>query len=65
MPLFDRLLKHENLTKKDLFSLIISPTRELATQIFNVVTVFQKDLELNPALLLIGGRNIEDGIFLL
>ncbi|XP_068623555.1 probable ATP-dependent RNA helicase DDX55 homolog [Battus philenor] len=64
VPMLEMLIKKEKdtpLRKDFVYSVIISPTRELATQIYKVVELFLQESELShiTQALLVGGRPIE------
>ncbi|CAG5047314.1 unnamed protein product [Parnassius apollo] len=64
VPMLEMLIKKEKeapLRKDFIYSVIISPTRELATQIYKVIELFLQELELSHVTmtLLVGGRAIE------
>ncbi|XP_013143354.1 PREDICTED: probable ATP-dependent RNA helicase DDX55 homolog [Papilio polytes] len=67
VPMLEMLLKKQKdspLRKEFVYSVIISPTRELATQIFQVIELFLKEPELShiTLALMVGGRPIETDI---
>ncbi|CAK1590026.1 unnamed protein product [Parnassius mnemosyne] len=64
VPMLEMLIKKEKeapLRKDFIYSVIISPTRELATQIYKVIELFLQEPELShiTMALLVGGRAIE------
>ncbi|CAF0834877.1 unnamed protein product [Brachionus calyciflorus] len=65
VPILEILLKrnkNDKLKKHDIGALIISPTRELAQQIFDVVNQFLTDLGLFSSILFVGGNSISDDL---
>ena len=54
--------EQSGLHKYKVYSIIISPTRELATQIFNVLQTFLDHLEGITSSLFIGGESIEENV---
>jgi len=63
IPILEMLLKRsEQLKKHDIGALIISPTRELAQQIFDVVQAFLVELTQFKAILFVGGTSPNDDL---
>ena len=62
VPILEILLKLTTpLKKHDVGALIISPTRELGLQIFNVIESFLKKINLT-AILFVGGNSVNDDL---
>ncbi|KAJ0173338.1 hypothetical protein K1T71_011514 [Dendrolimus kikuchii] len=64
VPMLEMLIKKERdtpLRKDFVYAVVISPTRELATQIFTVIQLFLQEQELShiTIALLVGGRPVE------
>lgn len=55
IPVFETLLKNGSLRKHDVAVIVISPTRELAAQTFDVTSLFLKHIPQFSSILLIGG----------
>lgn len=65
VPIIEILLKRnkqQTLKKHEIGALIISPTRELALQIYTVVEAFLKKITNFSSILLVGGNNLVEDI---
>ncbi|XP_072934117.1 probable ATP-dependent RNA helicase DDX55 homolog [Epargyreus clarus] len=67
VPMIEMLIKKEKdspLRKDFVYAVIISPTRELATQIYTVIEQFLKEPELShfTVALLVGGRSVDSDV---
>ena len=62
IPILEILLKVKTLKKHDIAALIISPTRELSLQIFNVVELFLKEITHLTAILFVGGNSVNEDL---
>ena len=63
VPVCQMLMKRETQLKKhDIGALIISPTRELATQIHEVIQVFLKHCDHLTSMLTVGGTNVTEDL---
>jgi ATP-dependent RNA helicase DDX55/SPB4 len=63
VPILEMLLKKSNNIKKhNIEALIISPTRELAQQIFDVIEVFLKELKQFNCILFVGGTQTAEDV---
>ena len=59
IPSLEILMKRERLTKHEIGAIIISPTRELSQQIYQVLSAFLQNTPDITAALFIGGKNHE------
>ena len=62
VPILEILLKVKNLKKHDIGALIISPTRELSMQIYQVVESFLKTITSLTSILFVGGNSVNDDL---
>lgn len=59
LPAFQRVLSHKALSKKDARVLILTPTRELASQVYTQLRLFTGNTQLKSCLIK-GGENFND-----
>lgn len=59
LPMMQRLLKSKPLSKQDARALILTPTRELAKQVYAQLRLFVANTPINAALI-VGGENFND-----
>ncbi|CAM9212399.1 unnamed protein product, partial [Ascophyllum nodosum] len=61
VPVIEMILRREtDLKRNQIGAIILTPTRELANQIFGVVSKFAELLDESKPLLLVGGTSVED-----
>lgn len=62
IPVIEMLLKKKNVTNHQVLALVISPTRELAFQIWQVLDRFIGSIRAFSHCLLVGGNPVEDDL---
>ncbi|XP_015930964.1 ATP-dependent RNA helicase DDX55 [Parasteatoda tepidariorum] len=62
VPMFEILLEKAPFRKLDVAAIILSPTRELAVQISDIVSIFLEELPQFTSMLLIGGGSVNTDI---
>ena len=62
IPILEKLMSLSSLDKHDIGAVIISPIRELASQIHEVLTEFSQEVPKLTTMLMVGGNNVNADI---